>query len=116
MAGLDSDSQGHRGTNSNGREKEMKKVLLIALVATGLLMVPARSDAQVSVGIGGVGIGWGYPGYRYGGYYPYGSYYGGYPYSGYSGDYFYRTFPCYRYFSGSSHTWYDGRLEYRHHP
>ena len=45
----------------------MKKLLLIALVVSGLAFVPVqRSDAQVSVGIGGVGIGFGYPGYRYG--------------------------------------------------
>jgi hypothetical protein len=46
----------------------MKKLLLIALVASGLAFVPVqRSDAQVSVGIGV-----GYPGYY--GYYPYGYY------------------------------------------
>jgi len=45
----------------------MKKLLLIALVASGLAFVPVqRSDAQISVGIG-------YPGYGYG-YYPYGYY------------------------------------------
>ena len=52
----------------------MKKVLLIALVATGLAFVPVqRSDAQVSVGIGV-----GYPGY-----------YGPYPYYGYPRPYGY---------------------------
>jgi hypothetical protein len=46
----------------------MKKLLLIALVASGLAFVPVqRSDAQVSVGIGV-----GYRGYY--GYYPYGYY------------------------------------------
>ncbi len=45
----------------------MKKLLLIALMVSGLAFVPVqRSDAQISVGIGGVGIGFGYPGYRYG--------------------------------------------------
>ena len=45
----------------------MKRLLLIALVASGLAFVPVqRSDAQISVGIG-------YPGYGYG-YYPYGYY------------------------------------------
>ncbi len=35
----------------------MKKLLLIALVVTGLAFVPVqRSDAQVSVGIGGIGV------------------------------------------------------------
>ncbi len=39
----------------------MKKLLFIALVATGLLFVPVqRSDAQITVGVGGVGFG--YPG------------------------------------------------------
>jgi hypothetical protein len=49
----------------------MKRLLLIALVATGLAFVPVqRYDAQISVGIG-------YPGYGHG-YYPYG-YYRPYP-------------------------------------
>jgi len=76
------------------RENYMKRLLLIALVASGLAFVPAqRSDAQVSVGIGV-----GYPGYY--GYYPYG-YYRPYPYYGYYGPSFY---------------WYNGhRYYYRHH-
>jgi hypothetical protein len=65
----------------------MKKLLLIALVASGLAFVPAqRSDAQVSVGIGV-----GYPGY-YG-------YYRPYPYYGYYRPYY----------------WYGGHRYYRHH-
>jgi hypothetical protein len=65
----------------------MKKLLLIALVASGLAFVPAqRSDAQVSVGIGV-----GYPGYY--GYYPYG---------------YYRPYPYYGYYNGH-------RYYYRHH-
>jgi len=60
----------------------MKKLLLIALAAMGLLLVPVqRSDAQITVGVGGVGVGYGYPAYGYG-YYPYG-YYRPYPYYGY---------------------------------
>src|SRR5260370_21969804 len=65
----------------------MKKLLLIALMVSGLAFVPVqRSDAQVSVGIG-VGFPggyYGYPGYGYG-YYPYG-YYRPYPYSSYLRD------------------------------
>ncbi len=39
----------------------MKRLLLIALMASGLAFVPVqRSDAQVSVGVGGVGVGFGY--------------------------------------------------------
>jgi hypothetical protein len=69
----------------------MKKLLLIALMISGLTFVPMqRSDAQISVGIGGIGVGspggyYGYPGYGYSNYsygysrpYPYyGGYYGG---------------------------------------
>jgi hypothetical protein len=74
------------------RENYMKKLLLIALVASGLAFVPVqRSDAQVSVGIGV-----GYPGYY--GYYPYG-YYRPYPYYGYYRPYY----------------WYGGHRYYRHH-
>ena len=40
----------------------MKKLFLLPLVAIGLALVPAkRADAQVSIGVGGVGIGDGYP-------------------------------------------------------
>ena len=72
----------------------MKKLLLIALMASGLAFVPVqRSDAQVSVGIGV-----GYPGYY--GYYPYG---------------YYRPYPYYGYYSGPSYYWYNGHRYYRHH-
>jgi hypothetical protein len=73
----------------------MKKLVLIALVASGLAFVPVqRSDAQVSVGIGV-----GYPGY-----------YGYYPYS------YYRPYPYYGYYYGPSFYWYNGhRVYYRHH-
>jgi len=58
----------------------MKRLLLITLIGGGLAFVPVqRSDAQVLVGIGRIGIGFGYPAYRHGYYnYPYGD--GYYPY------------------------------------
>jgi hypothetical protein len=82
----------------------MKKLLLIALMVSGLTFVPMqRSDAQVSVGIG-VGFPggyYGYPGYGYG-YYPYG-YARPYPYYG-------------GYYGGPSYYWSGGhRVYYRHH-
>jgi hypothetical protein len=72
-----------------------KRVLLIALVASGLAFASSpSSDAQISVGIGPVGIG-------VGGYY-------GYP--GY-----YRPYPYYGYYAGPSYYWYGGHRYYRHH-
>lgn len=71
----------------------MKKLLLIAVVAGGLMVAgTTRSDAQVyfSIGLG--------PGY-YGGYYPYGYYY---PYR------YYR--PYYR-----PYYWQGGHRYYRNH-
>jgi hypothetical protein len=75
----------------------MKKLLLIALVAGGLVFASApRSDAQVyfSVGFG--------PGYY--GYYPYGYYYPNRYYRPYYRGYYYRPY----YWSG-------GHRYYRHH-
>ena len=93
------------GINEVRKGKKMKKLLFIALVATGLLLVPVqRSDAQVTVGVGGVGVGFGYPGYRYG-YYPYSS--GYYPYG------YYRPYTNYGYYSGRSY--YNGHRYSRHH-
>ena len=81
----------------------MKRFLLIALMAGGLAFVPAqRSDAQVSVGIGV-----GYPGYRYS-YYGYPGYgYGYYPYG------YYRPYRYYGYYNGR--TYYNRHRYYRHH-
>ena len=78
----------------------MKKFVLIALVASGLAFASAPgSDAQISVGIGPVGIGvGGY--YGYPGYYPYG---------------YYRPYPYYGYYYGPSYYWYGGHRYYRHH-
>ena len=74
----------------------MKKLLLIAVMAGGLLFAATpRSDAQVFFSIGfGPGYSGGY--YAYG-YYPYRSYYR--PYYGYS---YYRPY------------WYGGHRYYRH--
>jgi hypothetical protein len=75
------------------RENYMRKLLLIALVASGLAFIPAqRSDAQISIGIG-------YPAYGYG-YYPYG---------------YYRPYPYYGYYSGPTYYWYNGHRYWRHH-
>ena len=88
---------------TNTKENYMKKLLLIALVVSGLAFVPVQSsDAQVSVGIGGVGVGFGYPTYGYG--------YGNYPYG------YYRTYPYYGYYTAPSYYWSGGRrVYYRHH-
>ena len=72
----------------------MKKLFLVALVVSGLAFVPAqRSDAQIEIGIPGIGTGpgvnYGYPHFEYG-YYPRGGYYYQQPYSGnYGGPSYY---------------------------
>ena len=75
----------------------MKKLLLIALVASGLLLVLVpRSDADIWVGGG-----YYFPYYPYGYYRPY-----------------YGTFyqPYYSYYYGPSYYWRHGhRVYYRHH-
>src|SRR6266496_1955157 len=93
-----------QGLNNTKGGNRMKKLLFIALAAMGLLLVPVqRSDAQITIGVGGVG--YGYPGYRYG-YYPSG--YSYYPYG------YYRSYP-YQYYSGPSYYWSNGHRYYRHH-
>jgi len=81
-----------------------KRLLLIALVASGFAFVSApRSDAGVSFGIG-LGFPVGYYGYGYPGYYGYGYY----PYR------YYRPYPYY-YYGGPSFYWSGGHRYYRHH-
>ena len=80
-----------------------KRLLLIALVASGFAFVSApRSDAGVSFGIG-LGFPVGYYGYGYPGYYGYGYY----PYR------YYRPYPYY--YGGPSFYWSGGHRYYRHH-
>ena len=67
----------------------MKKLLLVAFVVSGLAFVPVqRSDAQIEIGIPGIGtrrgVNYGYPHFEYG-YYPRGGYYYQQPDYGYSG-------------------------------
>src|SRR5262245_41410496 len=71
------------------REGQVKKLFLVAFVASGLAFVPVqRSDAQIEIGIPGIGTGsgvnYGYPHFEYGSY-PRGGYYYQQPYSGYYG-------------------------------
>jgi len=68
---------------------EVKKLFLVAFVVSGLAFVPVqRSDAQIEIGIPGIGTGpgvsYGYPHFEYG-YYPRGGYYYQQPYHGYYG-------------------------------
>src|SRR5262249_28741158 len=89
-------------------EKQMRKLLLIALVTRGLAFVPVQhSDAQIFIGLPGiVGIGIG-PGAYYG--YPY------YGYGYYPHGYYYQSYPYYRYYGGPSYYWSHGhRVYYRH--
>src|SRR5437899_5777487 len=103
-------------TNKNGnnrRGESMKKLLLIALAVSGLVFVPGqRADAQVTVGLPGVGgISFGFPG----GYYGYPRYYNYYPYGYYRRPYYSYSQP-YSYYSGNRYSSYNGRRAYhRHH-
>ena len=88
----------------------MKKLLLLPLVAIGLALLPAKqADAQVSIGVGPVGFGVGYPAYRYS-YYGYPGYYGYYPRSYYGGYPYYRTY----YYTGRPY-YYSGHRYNKHH-
>jgi hypothetical protein len=75
----------------------MKKLLLIAIAASGLLFASAsQSNAGVSVGIGvGVPVGYGY-GYPYPYYAPYGPYYGAWRGPGWYGYRGHRAFFAHR--------------------
>lgn len=66
-----------------------KRLFLVAFVVSGLAFVPVqRSDAQIEIGIPGIGTGpgviYGYPHFEYG-YYPRGGYYYQQPDYGYYG-------------------------------
>ena len=91
----------------------MKKLLLIALTVGGLAFVPGRNaDAQVTVGVPGVGLSFGFPG----GYYAYPTRYNYYPYGYYRRPYYSYTQPYSYYYSGNRYRWYNGgRTYHRHH-
>ena len=100
-------------TETNGRGKSMKKFLLIGLAVSGLALVPwQRADAQITVGLPGVGgISFGFPG----GYYAYPTRYNYYPYGYYRRPYYSYSQP-YSYYSGNRYSSYNGRRAYhRHH-
>jgi hypothetical protein len=87
-------------------KRQVKKLFLVAFVVSGLAFVPVqRSDAQIEIGIPGIGTG---PGVNYGyphfeqWYYPVGGYY-------------YRL-PDYGYYGGPSYDSHHGHRVYsRHH-
>ena len=70
-------------------KRQVKKLFLVAFVVSGLAFVAVqRSDAQIEIGIPGIGTGpgvnYGYPHFEYG-YYPRGGYYYQQPDYGYYG-------------------------------
>src|SRR5206468_6433507 len=70
---------------NNRRGNSMKKLLLIGLAVSGLAFVPCqRADAQVTIGVPGVGLSFGFPG----GYYAYPTRYNYYPYGYYRRPYY----------------------------
>jgi len=93
----------------------MKKLLLIALMVSGLAFAPAqRSDAQIS---GVRALSFGFPGGYYA-YYP--TYYNYYPYGYYMRPYYSYSQPYSYYYRGRSYGrsyyWHHGhRVYYRHH-
>ncbi len=94
------------------RGKSMKKLLLIGLAVSGLAF-GQRADAQVTVGLPGVGgMSFGFPG----GYYGYPTRYNYYPYGYYRRPYYNYSQPYSYYYSGNRYSWYNGRRTYyRHH-
>ncbi len=91
----------------------MKKLLLIGLAVSGLALVPwQRADAQVTIGVPGVGLSFGFPG----GYYAYPTRYNYYPYGYYRRPYYSYSQPYSYYYSGNRYRWYNGgRTYHRHH-
>jgi hypothetical protein len=86
-------------------KRQVKKLFLVAFVVSGLAFVPVqRSDAQIEIGIPGIGTGpgvnYGYPHFEYG-YYP-------------RGGYYYQQ-PDYGYYGGPSYDSHHGRRVYSHH-
>src|SRR5882724_13570645 len=98
-------------TETNRRGKSMKKLLLIGLAVSGLALVPwQRADAQVNIGVPGVGLSFGFPG----GYYAYPTRYNYYPYGYYRRPYYSYSQP-YSYYSGNRYSSYNGRRAYHRH-
>jgi hypothetical protein len=93
-------------TKKGRRERQVKKLFLVAFVVSGLAFVPVqRSDAQMEIGIPGIGTG---PGVNYG--YPHFEYWY-YPRAGY-----YYQQPDYGYYRGPSYDSHHGHRAYsRHH-
>ena len=79
-------------------KRQVKKLFLVAFVVSGLAFVAVQSsDAQIEIGIPGIGTGpgvnYGYPHFEYG-YYPRGGYYYQQPDYGYYGGPSYRGGQC----------------------
>jgi hypothetical protein len=85
------------------RIKQVKKLFLVAFVVSELAFVPVqRSDAQIEIGMPGIGTGpgvnLGYPNFQYG-YYPRGGYYYQQPDYGYYGGPLYDSHRGHRVYS-----------------
>ena len=110
-------SSAKQQTETNGRDKSMKKLLLIGLAAGGLAFIAGeRVDAQITAGLPGVGgLSFGFPGYRY----AYPTRYNYYPYGYYQRPYYSYAQPYSYYYSGARYSRYYGHRtshrHYRHH-